>query len=66
MNKKWMESEKQYIRDNCGTMKDKVIAKNLTKMTKRKVSLDAIRKQRQIMGLIKKCGRGLCEMREKN
>lgn len=55
-----MESEKQYIRDNCNDMKDVEIARELARMTGRKVTLQAVRKQRQHMGLAKKCGRGLC------
>ncbi len=60
MNKVWMESEKQYIRDNANKKKDVELSKELTKMTGRVVSLQAVRKQRQKMGLGKKPGRGVC------
>ena len=63
MNIKWLESERQYIRDNCDEMKDVDIAKELTRMTQGRrdpVSLQAVRKQRQKMGLSKIPGRGKC------
>lgn len=60
MNKVWLESEKQFIRDNSDTMKDIEIAKELTRIIKRNVTLNAVRKQRQNMGLNKKPGRGIC------
>lgn len=60
MNKVWLESERQYIRDNSNEKKDVEIAKELTRMTGRNVSLQAVRKQRQKMGLNKMPGRGIC------
>ncbi len=33
MNVKWTEEEKDYIRDNAQTMKDKDLAKNLSNMS---------------------------------
>jgi len=62
MNKVWSEVEKDYIRQNAGTMTDAVIAANLSQNTGRKVSLQAVRKQRQKMKIAKKPGRGICAL----
>lgn len=62
MNKKWKESEKQYVRDNCQVMKDREIAVRLTELAGRVVSIHAVRKLRQAMNLKKKPGRGVCEI----
>ena len=43
-----------------GAMKDVEIAKSLTEMSGRKVTLQAVRKMRQKLGVKKKCGRGVC------
>lgn len=62
MNKKWKESEKQFVRTNCSTMKDKEVAEKLTVLAGRVVTIHAIRKLRQSLG-IKKCrGRGVCKI----
>ena len=60
MNIKWTEDEKDYIRENAATMKDIDIADNLTIKSGRKITLDAVRKVRQKLGIIKKPGRGVC------
>lgn len=65
MNIKWTEREKEYIRDNAATVKDKDLAANLTEMSGRKITLDAVRKIRQKLGIIKKSGRGICGLRDK-
>jgi hypothetical protein len=57
MNKVWTELEKQYIRDNYNEMKDKELADNLSRLSRRPVSVFAVRKQRQKIGLKKAQGR---------
>ena len=63
MNNTWSSLEKQFIRDNASTMKDKELAVKLSEITRRAISLQAVRKQRQKLGLSKICGRGRCELK---
>jgi len=60
MNNKWSPEEKQFIIDNADTIKDVEMARTLTKMSGRIVTLQAVRKQRQKLGVAKKAGRGIC------
>lgn len=60
MNIKWTKGEKVYIRENADAMKDRELAEKLTEMSGRSVTLDAVRKVRQKMGISKKPGRGIC------
>jgi hypothetical protein len=62
MNKKWSDLEKDYIRLNANTLKDHELAQILQKMTGRIITVPALRKVRQNLGLIKKQGRGICEL----
>lgn len=62
MNVKWSENEKTFVRENAHRMKDKDIAKILTERSGREVSLQAVRKMRQKLGVKKKSGRGICEL----
>jgi len=62
MNNVWTEKEKNFIRQNAQTMKDKDLLRELNTMTKRNVSMQALRKKRREMGIIKRCGRGICEV----
>jgi len=62
MNIKWSENDKNFVRENAHCMKDKEIAEILTEQTGRNVSLQAVRKMRQKLGVKKKCGRGICEL----
>ena len=64
MNAKWSENEKTFIRDNAHCMKDKDIAAALTEQSGRQVTLQAVRKMRQKLGVKKKCGRGICKIQE--
>jgi len=64
MNIKWSESDKNFVRENAHRMKDKDIAKILTEQTGRQVSLQAVRKMRQKLGVKKKSGRGICEIND--
>jgi len=62
MNKVWSESEKKFIKNNAGTMKDADMVAHLSKITGRKISLQALRKQRRRLGILKQCGRGICQI----
>jgi hypothetical protein len=62
MNVKWTEEEKDYIRENAQFMKDKELARNLSDKSGRTISVDALRKVRQKLGIKKKHGRGICAL----
>lgn len=61
MRKNWTYSDKQFIRDNANTMKDADIAIELSRRSNRPITIHAVRKQRNKMGIIKKPGRGVCK-----
>jgi hypothetical protein len=65
MNIKWTTEDKQFIKDQASRVKDKDLAVELSIRNHRQVSLDAVRKLRQRLGIIKKSGRGKCELEEK-
>jgi len=65
MNNRWNAKDKQFIREHAHDMKDKDLAKELSLRNQRNISLDAVRKLRQRLGIIKKSGRGRCELEEK-
>jgi len=62
MNKVWSDTEKQFIKDHAHDMKDKELLEELSQKTSRKITLQGIRKQRRKIGIVKKRGRGLCEI----
>ena len=62
MNVKWTEEEKEYIRENAQFMKDRELAKKLSDKSGRPISVDALRKVRQKLGIKKKHGRGICAL----
>ena len=64
MNIKWTTADKQFVREHASTIKDKDLAVALSNKHRRLISIDAIRKLRQRLGIIKKSGRGRCELRE--
>ena len=64
MNNKWTTEDKRFIRENAHHIKDKDLAKELSLRNQRSVSLDSVRKLRQRLGIIKKRGRGRCELEE--
>lgn len=66
MNKIWSDSERQFIVNNAGKLKDKQLAAKLTQMTGRLISIQSVRKQRQKLGITKKPGRGKCEVQGDN
>lgn len=65
MNIKWTDSEKKYIRDNAHRLKDVDLAKDISKSSGRHVSLQAVRKMRQKLGVKKQSGRGICKIEPK-
>ena len=64
MNIKWTAADKQFVRENASTVKDKDLATVLSNRTQRSISIDAVRKLRQRLGVIKKSGRGRCELKD--
>ena len=64
MNTKWTLKDKQFVREHASHIKDKDLAVELSLRNKRTVTLDAVRKLRQRLGIIKKSGRGRCELEE--
>jgi len=64
MNIKWTTADKQFVRENASTIKDKDLATVLSRRNQRIISIDAVRKLRQRLGIIKKSGRGKCELKE--
>ena len=64
MNIKWTMADKQFVRENASTVKDKDLATVLSRRNQRDISIDAVRKLRQRLGIIKKSGRGKCELKE--
>lgn len=57
MNRKWPIFIKNFIRDNAATMIDEDMLKHVIKMCGKPITLDALRKIRQRMGVGKKMGR---------
>ncbi len=62
MNSNWTDVEREYIRRNAHLIHDELLAKKLSVMSGRKITINAIRKQRRKMGLKKSCGRGICKV----
>jgi|TARA_Y100000114_G_scaffold141336_1_gene146992 hypothetical protein len=55
---RWTEIEKEFLKANAATMKDEEIASQLRK------SVKSVREMRRRMGIIKKSGRGIVELRD--
>ena len=62
MNSIWTEAEKDFVRQNAGKLTDQVIAAKLSIMCNREVTMQAVRKQRQKLGLKKQQGRSVCKL----
>lgn len=62
MNKRWKQSEIDFVKNNASLMKDSEIAIKLTKITGRRITVDAVRKKRQLLGIKKEHGRGICQV----
>ena len=58
MNKVWTQEEKDFIRQNSAYMRDKDMAEAISKIRGKKVSVQALRKQRAKLGINKMGGRG--------
>jgi len=56
--------DRQFIRENAAHIKDKDLAAQLSVRNGRHISLGAVRKLRQRLGIVKKSGRGICELEE--
>lgn len=63
MNVKWSAKDRQFIRANAHKMKDRELAAELSSASGRDVSTGAVRKARQRLGIAKKGGRGICELK---
>ena len=63
---KWSAEDKQFIKDRAGDLIDKELAIQLSLRNGRPVSLGAIRKLRQRLGISNKSGRGVCALEENN
>ena len=63
MNRKWTESERRFIVENAHRLTDNDIADRLTVSTGRSISVNAVRKTTQRLGIIKQSGRGICKLR---
>ncbi len=66
MHKVWTIDEELFIKENAGVLKDVEIARQLTQKSGRSVSLQAVRKKRQSLGIPKKPGRGICQLVDEN
>ncbi len=59
MHRIWSDTERRFIRENVEKMTDKKLSEKLSQITGRHISLQALRKQRQKMGISKYGGRGV-------
>jgi hypothetical protein len=62
MNKKWKINEENYLKENVNIYTDEEISHRLTQMSGREVTMLAVRKKRQKLGLKKAQGRGYCKL----
>lgn len=62
MNIVWTNEEKQLILDNAKTMKDKELARKIEVLREKPISVQAVRKMRQKLGIYKERGRGKCQI----
>jgi len=62
MNKIWTGREEQFIREMAAVLSDEEGAAQLSSMVGRKITKHAWRKKRQLMGLRKEPGRGICKL----
>lgn len=61
-NRLWTNLEREFVRKNVEVLTDEEGAKKLGEISGRKITVHAYRKQRQMMGIKKKPGRGICEI----
>lgn len=62
MNIKWTEEEKEFIRQNAHKSFDSELANELARMSGRKITIKAVRKQRRKLQIKKAPGRGCCKI----
>ena len=62
MNKVWTEQERDVIRQYAAVMHDGQLADKISALRNKSVSIQAVRKQRQKMGIHKAKGRGVCRV----
>jgi len=62
MNKRWNEFCEEFIRQNAHKYTDKEGAAKLTELTGVKFTLCGWRKRRQLLGVKKASGRGVCRV----
>lgn len=58
----WSATEKDWLKRNAGSMSDEDLAAELTKMSRRNVTVKSVRHMRTRLGLIKGQGRGHYEI----
>jgi hypothetical protein len=63
MNQKYTRNEKEWIIQQAGTLKDKEAVIEFNKITGKNMSLVAYRRLRNRLGVKKKSGRGISEVR---
>ena len=59
MQKIWTEQQLQFIRDHAHELTDEQMSKDLSVLAGRKITVNAVRKQRRSMGIKKVGGRGI-------
>lgn len=59
---KWTKIEIEILKQHVSTHTDQQIADILTNKQKKRISLSAVRKQRQRLGIRKAAGRGICKV----
>ena len=62
MNIKWTVEEKDFIKKNAAFMKDRDMAQQISNKSGRSITVDALRKVRQKLGIKKRHGRGVCAL----
>lgn len=64
MNLVWSETELKFLIENAGRLKDAEVAATLSRLTGRHVTLAAVRHARLRLGIKKRHGPGVCEVRQ--
>jgi hypothetical protein len=62
VNEFWTEPLRRYVWDNAHLLTDTEIAARLSKLTRARVTLEAVRYVRKRLGVRKAMGRGRCEV----
>lgn len=57
------QAEKNFIAENAGRLKDREIAAALSRLAGRPISTFAVQKARHRLGIAKRPGHGVCEIR---